>query len=118
MVTMRRHALLALFLLPLGCAERPLLEPDTALRPACLSPAPLDGSFDARAPGYIVSLHRDYDLDSTIEFLSARYDFAPVHIYRLVLHGFSADFSPETVAELRCEPSVSMISHNGILTAV
>jgi hypothetical protein len=115
---MRRSALIGLLLLPLyGCARSPVLtEPETALRPACSSPAPLEGFLDPRAPGYFVILHSDFELDSTVKFLSAKYSFVPVTVYRHVLHGFFAELSVETVAGLRCEPSVTIVAHNAVAT--
>ncbi|HVF59634.1 MAG TPA: protease inhibitor I9 family protein [Thermoanaerobaculia bacterium] len=74
------------------------------------------GSFDPRAPGYIVVLVDGKDLEASVATLAARHGFQVEGVYA-VIHGFSAHLEPETVAALRCEPQVSYIEHNQIFQA-
>jgi len=82
----------------------------------CASPAPLQGYFDSRAPGYIVVLNAGTDVDGALASLQARYGFTPVHVYRSALLGFSARLTPDTVEAIRCEPVVKYVEYNSTVT--
>src|SRR5918999_4237604 len=112
-VISRRVLGLVLASLLLACTNptetpEPLLPPPV-LAPPCDSPAPLVGIWDARAPRYIVVFHDTIDVTPEIDRLAARYGFQPRHVYEHVLGGFSAVLTPQTLASLRCEPSVGYV---------
>jgi hypothetical protein len=86
------------------------------VRPACTDPAPLSGEFDPRAPGYIVLYRDGVDAQQETAILAARFQFVPRHVYTHALQGFSAEFSPEVVAAVRCEPTVRAVSHDGVVS--
>jgi hypothetical protein len=92
--------------------SEPLLPPPV-LSPPCDSPAPLTGIWSADAPRYIVVFRDTIDVTTEVDRLAARYDFQPLHVYEHVLGGFSAALTPQALANLRCEPSVSYVRHVG-----
>jgi peptidase inhibitor I9 len=83
---------------------------------SCLQPAPLLGQANPMAPGYIVVYHSGVDPVAQTSRLAARYGFTPTHVYTAALLGFSASLTPASVAGLRCEPSVSYMEHDGVVT--
>ena len=86
----------------------------TALRPPCGHPAPLLGTPDPRAPGFIVVFHASIDAQRETARLAAAYGFQPRYVWTAALEGFSADLSREVVAELRCVSTVDFIEHDQI----
>lgn len=108
---LRRTLCLAL-LLAAGCDD---LLPSGVDRIAtrCLHPAPLDGRFDPRAPGYVVMYRDGTDAAAETWRLALRHRFRPGHVYTVLL-GFSADLSVQALAGVRCEDSVRLVSHNGV----
>jgi len=82
----------------------------------CASPAPLQGYFDPRAPGYIVVFNADTDVDRALAMLQARYDFRPNRVYGSALLGFSALLSADTVEAIRCESVVKYVAYNMWIT--
>lgn len=100
----------------IACAE-PAAPVGQLVAPLCVDPAPLLGSADPRAPGYIVVFHDSLDARVETARLAARYDFVPSHVYEFALRGFSAQLSTPVVAEVRCEASVSYVEHDGVVAA-
>ncbi len=98
--------------LALGCQ----IPTGLAVQPSCLLPAPLLGQPNVAAPGYIVVSRPGVDPVAETARLAARYGFSPSHVYDAALLGFSADLTPTSVAGVRCEPSVSFVEHNGVVT--
>jgi hypothetical protein len=94
-------------------SSEPLLPPPV-LSPPCDSPAPLNGIWNAAAPRYIVVFHDSIDVRTEVDRLAARYGFQPRHVYEHALRGFSAALTPQALAHLRCEPSVSSAQHVGV----
>jgi hypothetical protein len=100
-------------------------EPASAVRlvfyrqlvPACADSAPLLGTPDPAAPGYIVRFRDSVDAQAEASRLAARYGFVIRFVYQAAIKGFSADLSPATVTALRCEPSVAYIEYDGVVTA-
>ena len=93
-------------------SSEPLLPP-LVLSPPCDSPAPLAGIWNADAPRYIVVFQDTIDVRTEVDRLAARYGFQPRHVYEHVLGGFSAALTPQALANVRCEPSVSYVRHVG-----
>jgi hypothetical protein len=83
------------------------------LAPACEQPAPLDGKWDPKTPGYIVMFSRDVDDARYLAYaLAAKHGFTPNSIYGAV-KGFSVlELSPQALAGLRCEPKIRGVSFN------
>jgi hypothetical protein len=77
--------------------------------PAC---APLTGTFDPQAPGFIVVFNDGTDVDAAVATLSAKYGFTSTRVYHSALAGFSALLSDRVVEALRCEPVVKYVSYN------
>jgi|GEM_PF-2317518 len=91
-------------------------DPSTVIEPSCADPAPLEGTYDSRAPGYIVSLEQGTDAQATADELAARYGFEVQRVFQS-LPGFSAELTPEVVAAIRCEPVVVLVEHDGVVEA-
>lgn len=85
------------------------------------STAPLNGcvevkgTFDPAAPGFIVSYQRGVDPVATTARLEKKYTFSASHVYT-ALPGFSAQLSTAALSGIRCELTVSSISHDGVAT--
>jgi len=93
-------------------------EPSQVVEPACPNPAPLEGAYDPRAPGYLVIFHDGVDAQATADELAAQYGFTVERVWTAALLGFSTpDATPEAVAGLRCEPTVKLVEHNGSVAA-
>ena len=113
-----------------GCVNSP-----TVLAPSCAFPAELEGSFDHRAPGYIVAIHppakdsssaqrktsaqraleRQEAID-TIEMLADKYDLTLTARYDYSVYGFAVRvLKPEVLAALRCEPAIKHVSYNQVV---
>lgn len=80
----------------------------------CISPAPLAGRFDARAPGYVVRFRAGVDPQTESARLADNYMFTPSHVF-LVIPGFAAEFDDDVREQLRCEPSIRDISFNAVV---
>jgi len=83
----------------------------------CTDPAPLLGSHNPAAPGYIVVYHEGIPVEVTTEQLAEKHGFTARHIYTLVLNGFAAELSAPALMALRCEPVVHHIGHDGVVSA-
>ena len=108
----------ALAVLSVGCQEG-ITSPDAPfalLQPSCLSPAPVSGQSDPRAPGFIVVFDSGVDASAEAPRLASLYEFTPRHLFTHVLQGFSAELTPATLAAIRCETSVDYVSFNGRVT--
>lgn len=100
-----------------ACARdaEPTALPEMALQAVCTDPAPLLGTPDPRAPGYIVAFHEGTDAVQETERLAEKYGFTPTHIYTgTVLTGFSAVLSKQTVEAIRCEPTVKSVTYDSL----
>jgi hypothetical protein len=84
--------------------------------PPCLDSAPLLGTFDPAAPGFIVQFHDSVDAAAEASRLAALYGFTTTFVYQAAIKGFAADLSLATVAMLRCEPAVAVIEYDGVVT--
>ncbi|MFD3469217.1 protease inhibitor I9 family protein [Streptomyces sp. NPDC058682] len=71
-------------------------------------PEPVPHTAPADHATYIVTVRKDVDPAEVAE----RVDAAPVHVYRTVLHGFSARLSPEQVEALRAMPDVETVEED------
>ena len=100
-----------------GEAER-TRSPGAAPSPqaSCNNPAPLLGTKDPRAPGYIVVFQDGTDAGPTARALAAKYTFQTKFVYSSALLGFSADLPDAVVAALRCESAVKYIQHEGVVS--
>jgi hypothetical protein len=99
-------------LLAAGCTD--LLAPGAVLPPACADPAALLGTYDVRAPGYIVVFREGVDPEAETARLGAMHDFEPMYVYAAALRGFAALLSPQAVAAIRCESSVHYVEHDAV----
>jgi hypothetical protein len=77
----------------------------------------VQGTFDARAPGYIVGFRSGVPVRETTDALAAKYGFTPTYVYEGPPRGFAAQVSDATLDGLRCEPVVKVIEHNGLAGA-
>ena len=84
--------------------------------PPCSDSAPLLGTYETAAPGFIVRFQDSVNATAETGRLAARYGFTPTFVYEATLKGFAADLSPATVAVLRCEPKVTQIEYDGVVT--
>lgn len=76
-------------------------------------PAPLHGTPDAAAPGYIVVFVDGTDPDAVTDELAAAHGFTPKHVFRHALLGFAAEFSADALAAVRRHPAVKYVEHEG-----
>ena len=84
---------------------------------SCENPVAVSGTFDARAPGFIVMFQTGVDVRPEVARLSSRYEFTPQYVYPAV-GGFAAELSASAVAGLRCEPTVQLIGHDSVGSVV
>ena len=107
-----------LAVLSVGC-QQGITSPDAPfalLQPSCLSPAPVLGQFDPRAPGFIVVFDSGVDASAEAPRLGALYGFTSRHVYTHALQGFSAELTPPILAAIRCETSVNYASFDARVT--
>lgn len=103
-----RLALLA-GVLPLAACRSPFAAlADTR---SCLQ---VRGTFDARAPGYIVLYHEGVPVRATTDALAAKYGFTPKFTWETAVQGFAAELGASAVEGLRCEATIRLIEHDGI----
>ena len=76
-------------------------------------PAPLHGSPNAAARGYIVVFRDGTDPDAVTDALAAAHGFAPTHVYRHALLGFSAALADDALEAVRRHPAVKYVEHDG-----
>jgi hypothetical protein len=87
------------------------------LVPACAAPRPLLGTYDPRAPGYIVVYVTGTNVSLLTRQFAAKYGFEPKFVWEVALLGFASGLSPEAVAGLRCESAVDYIEYDGVVQA-
>jgi hypothetical protein len=86
------------------------------LKPPCQNPAKLEGHWDRRAPGYIVSLKPGPDFRTSADAFIERHG---LHARGTSERSFSVgDIDPEMLATLRCEPFVKAVIHNAVFENV
>ena len=87
---------------------------DLLLPVACSNPAPVTLSEPGQqsAGNWIVMFQDNVNATVTTQQLAARLGFTPTTIYEFAFKGFAAEFSLETLASLRCEPTVKIITEN------
>lgn len=100
-----------------GCREATTPEFSRLVSGMCAQPAPLLGTADPAAPGFIVRYHDSVNAVSETDRLANKYGLTPSHVYTSALQGFSAVLAPETVASLRCEGSILIIEHDAVVIA-
>jgi len=105
---------LACATLALGCRDSRDSRDSTEPGLGCVSPAPLSGQPDPRAPGYIVQFRDGVAVRAEVDRLVAKYAFTPTFVYESAIHGFAAVFTPATLIGVRCESSVLRVSHDAI----
>jgi hypothetical protein len=76
--------------------------------------APLHGTRDAAAPGYIVVFVDGTDPDAVVDELAAAHGFTPKHVFRHALLGFAAKLSDDALAAIRRHPAVKYVEHEGV----
>jgi hypothetical protein len=82
----------------------------------CANPAPVDGSGTADLPSMIVQFRSSVKRPQALSLeLSQKYRFQVVHFYEAVFPGFSARLPYATIAQLRCEASVSNLQFDQLL---
>ena len=80
-------------------------------------PAPLHGSASEAAGGYIVVYHDGTSPDAVTDALAAAHGFAPTHVFRNALLGFSAELSADALEAVRRHPAVKYVEHDGPVRA-
>ena len=75
----------------------------------------VQGTFNPAAPAFIVFYHSGVDPVAETSRLETKYNFSAGYRYKALL-GFSAELSAAAVAGIRCESTVSTISHGGLVT--
>jgi hypothetical protein len=73
----------------------------------------VQGTFDTRAPGYIVAFDAGVPAQETTNVLAARYGFTPAYVYASP-PGFAAQLTDAALAGLRCESVVKAIEHDAV----
>jgi hypothetical protein len=74
----------------------------------------VQGTFDPRAPNYIIGYEAGVPVQATTNALAARYGFTPTYVWATGAPGFAAPLTDAAVEGLRCEPAVKHIEHDGI----
>lgn len=80
----------------------------------CSDPAPLHGTFDARAPGYVVAFQAGVDTQAEVARIEEIYGFTAQYVFTEALQGFAATFDANVRDMMRCEPSVASVQYNGV----
>jgi len=73
------------------------------------------GTFDPRAPKFIVSYQKGVDPTATTARLETKYGFTASNLYTAP-PGFAAELSDRALTGVSCDPTVSSIWHDGLLT--
>ena|SRR5580700_8430128 len=77
----------------------------------CKTPAPIEGKWDAAAPGYVVVVQNDRDLDTVMARLIRTYHLKPFPLK--MVHGFILrGLDDGVLQQLRCDRDVKYISHD------
>lgn len=111
MSQLHRVAVAVLVLAMTGCAvDESVSQPDAT----CDNPAPLMGTRNPSAPGYIVVFKDEVNAAATAEALARKYDFKTKFVYTSALKGFAAELSDAALAGVRCEATVKYVEFEGI----
>jgi hypothetical protein len=87
------------------------------LKPSCVTPAPLNGHFDSRAPGYLIQLKPGRE-DFTVLMSRLKTDYGiRTRAEWPRFRSFAADLDTEQVSELRCDQEVLELEYDAIATA-
>ena len=78
----------------------------------CDYPAPLNGTLDKNAPGYIVVFKEAVETTAEVNRLIEKYEIEVGTIYGHALNGFFGTMSDITVELVRCESSVEYVNFN------
>lgn len=118
MIRTLRLSVPGLLLATAACGGDLLPQPDPApiVTPTCESPAPLLGTRDARAPGYIVVFKDGTNVDREVADLVARHGITVKHVYRSAILGFAAEMTAAQVAGVRCASTVRYVEHDGVVS--
>lgn len=100
-----------------GCSAVPSSPYALLVRPRCRTPAPLEGTYDPRAPGFIVQLHDTVNVALEAARLAQAYAFTPTSVLTSVHMVTTPALSDTTVAALRCEATVVSVAHDAIYAA-
>jgi hypothetical protein len=92
----------AIVTLVLACAGRP--QPGAE----CVAV----NNADSPNRSFIVVYKTGVDPVATTARLAKKHSFTPRTIYTRAVNGFVADFSPQALAGIRCEPEVKFINHD------
>lgn len=74
----------------------------------------VQGTFDARAPDFIVAYEAGVPVQTTTDALAAKYGFTPKYVWDTGVPGFVAPLTDAAVEGLRCEPAVRRIEHDAV----
>jgi hypothetical protein len=87
---------------------------DLLLPVQCSNPAPvlLAEPGSQTAGSWIVMFQDAVDARTTTQQLAARLGFTPFIIYEFAFKGFAAELTPSTIAALRCDPTVKVVTEN------
>jgi hypothetical protein len=94
------------------------LDPPHFVKPNCKFPAPLEGSYQPTAPGYIVQLRGD--TNSVVlgaRTLAKMYGFKLHSVFESTGAFYTSSISQSALAKLRCESQVQLVEYNSITTA-
>ena len=84
--------------------------------PACAKPAPLEGKYDRRAPGYAIELNGTaQDFWPTVGRWEREYSLhvdSKLYLFNMI----QVTMTPGEVARLRCDPAVKSIEHNSVVS--
>jgi hypothetical protein len=84
--------------------------------PACAKPAPLEGKYDRRAPGYEIELNGTaQDFWSTVGRWEREYALrvdSKLYLFNMI----QVTMTPDELARLRCDPAVKFIEHNSVVS--
>ena len=83
--------------------------------PTCTTPLPIYGTYDPRAPQYLVLFHDYVDAVAEANRLAALYGFTLRSVWQFALKGFSASLTEEMLEGIRCEASVRYIQHDQVI---
>lgn len=110
---MRRRLQAGLIFLAAGIFMGACVAHPVVLSPACDRPAPLDGQWNPKTPGYIVMFSQDVDDARSLTYeLARKHGFTPDSTFGAVKGFAVSQLNPRALAGLRCEPKVRAVSFN------
>ncbi len=84
----------------------------------CVNPAPMEGTYNAAMPGYIVVFNEGVVAATEVNRLNTFYEWRVGAIYQTTFAGFFVEMSNTTLEQLRCEKSIKHIEYNASVTIV